>query len=545
MSRHVFGPSPDMLVWDAAGNVVAGALVRLYPTYTGGDQVTDLLKLDDTPITGGDILSSDGTDAFDVGEFAFKGPDGVTELWVDFGSGKRKLIRANDAGGITGAGAVSTVNDIEPDGNGNVALVASDIPNAVADTRTIIAGSGLTGGGPLTSDPTLSANFGTSAGTVAQGDDSRLSDARTPTAHTHPATDVSDSTSVGRSVLTAADAAAARAAIGANPVVDTTVFAVKSGSVGQFADWSTDAPFDLGVPRYDTETGTYVPTDLAGAYAEVDPSTGRILTAAEPKYYVPIAIVNEGSNPPADFPPHGIVFSRPAAPSLIPVLNKDGFSQGSNTLVLTTTEVFNVDDNICLVIGGSGESTPTAFPATFTLGYGTGAGAVTLRASGQQAGTSQTEIWSGKITTQVPAGTNLTITSTGGNRVHILAAVFRLPNIAASNPFDKAAVAASGSSANLAFTVGPTSTPISQANEVGIAAFTFNSGTGATVRTLAGTNGWQQLSNFESESGSARSLAVFYKTFTAVGTVSGTAQMTSSDAASGAWSGALATFKAA
>jgi hypothetical protein len=44
----------------------------------------------------------------------------------------------------------------------------------------------------------------------------------TPSAHQHVATDVSDSTPTGRSVLTAADAAAARAAIGIppNPTTD-------------------------------------------------------------------------------------------------------------------------------------------------------------------------------------------------------------------------------------------------------------------------------------------------------------------------------------
>lgn len=34
-------------------------------------------------------------------------------------------------------------------------------------------------------------NFGTTSGTVCQGDDSRLSDARTPTAHAHTVSDVS------------------------------------------------------------------------------------------------------------------------------------------------------------------------------------------------------------------------------------------------------------------------------------------------------------------------------------------------------------------
>ncbi|MBK7822808.1 MAG: hypothetical protein IPJ61_17530 [Tessaracoccus sp.] len=52
--------------------------------------------------------------------------------------------------------------------------------------------------------------------------DSRLSDARTPTTHEHPAADLSDSTTVGRSVLTATSAASARSAIG---VVDATVSA--------------------------------------------------------------------------------------------------------------------------------------------------------------------------------------------------------------------------------------------------------------------------------------------------------------------------------
>lgn len=40
----------------------------------------------------------------------------------------------------------------------------------------------------------LGVAYGTAAGTVCQGNDSRLSDARTPKAHTHPASDISDGT---------------------------------------------------------------------------------------------------------------------------------------------------------------------------------------------------------------------------------------------------------------------------------------------------------------------------------------------------------------
>lgn len=53
------------------------------------------------------------------------------------------------------------------------------------------------------------------AGQVVRGDDSRLTDARAPTAHTHTAAQISDSTATGRAVMTAADGAAARLAIGA------------------------------------------------------------------------------------------------------------------------------------------------------------------------------------------------------------------------------------------------------------------------------------------------------------------------------------------
>lgn len=49
---------------------------------------------------------------------------------------------------------------------------------------SITAGTGLTGG-TITTSGTIAADFGTAAGTVCQGDDSRLSDARTPLSHTH------------------------------------------------------------------------------------------------------------------------------------------------------------------------------------------------------------------------------------------------------------------------------------------------------------------------------------------------------------------------
>lgn len=66
----------------------------------------------------------------------------------------------------------------------SAADAAQATANAAAPaSRTLTAGTGLTGGGTLVSDRSFACDFGTASGKVCQGDDSRLSDARTPTAH--------------------------------------------------------------------------------------------------------------------------------------------------------------------------------------------------------------------------------------------------------------------------------------------------------------------------------------------------------------------------
>lgn len=79
-------------------------------------------------------------------------------------------------------------NDVANAVNQNTADLAAALTalSGKADkSTTITAGTGLTGGGTLAANRTLAADFGTGAGKVCEGNDSRLSDARTPTAHTH------------------------------------------------------------------------------------------------------------------------------------------------------------------------------------------------------------------------------------------------------------------------------------------------------------------------------------------------------------------------
>ena len=73
-----------------------------------------------------------------------------------------------------------------PDGSftvGKTTGLQAALDGKAPTTRTITAGTGLTGGGDLTANRTLAVSYGTTAGTAAQGNDPRLSDARTPTSH--------------------------------------------------------------------------------------------------------------------------------------------------------------------------------------------------------------------------------------------------------------------------------------------------------------------------------------------------------------------------
>ena len=121
-----------------------------------------------TGLTGGGTLEADRT------------------LTVSYGTAAGTACQGNDAR-LSNARTPTAHKTTHATG-GTDALTPADI-GAVPTTVQVIAGTGLSGGGSLAANRTLAVSFGTTAGTVCQGNDSRLNNARTPVAHkaTHAA----------------------------------------------------------------------------------------------------------------------------------------------------------------------------------------------------------------------------------------------------------------------------------------------------------------------------------------------------------------------
>lgn len=121
-----------------------------------------------TGLTGGGTLEADRT------------------LTVSYGTAAGTVCQGNDSR-LSNARTPTAHKSAHKTG-GTDALIPADI-GAVPTTVQVIAGTGLSGGGSLAANRTLAVSFGTTAGTVCQGNDSRLNNARTPVAHkaTHAA----------------------------------------------------------------------------------------------------------------------------------------------------------------------------------------------------------------------------------------------------------------------------------------------------------------------------------------------------------------------
>ena len=109
-----------------------------------------------------------------------------------FTVGKISGLQAALDGKAPAASPTFTGTVTVPDGSFTIAKTTglqTALDGRVPTSRTVTAGTGLTGGGDLAADRTLTVTYGSTAGTAAQGNDPRLSDARVPTGHaaTHAA----------------------------------------------------------------------------------------------------------------------------------------------------------------------------------------------------------------------------------------------------------------------------------------------------------------------------------------------------------------------
>lgn len=155
MARRPFGGGGDAVVIDAeTGDPLPFAVGTAWTARSGGTQILDVADEAGTTLPSSQIV----TDA--AGAIApFLGPaDGTAELWVDFGGGTRFLLTCTDL--------PERVAAVEVGGSG------------VPTTRTITTTAPLTGGGDLSANRTFAITTGTTSGTVAAGDDSRITGAQ-------------------------------------------------------------------------------------------------------------------------------------------------------------------------------------------------------------------------------------------------------------------------------------------------------------------------------------------------------------------------------
>ena len=138
----------------------------------------------------------------DVLEYAalvnFPGTGETGKIYVATGTGKCYRwtgtvyveVSPSDVNSVAGRTGIVTLTsaDLTDSGTTGRGLIATANPTAARSTigaaaaaQQVIAGTGLTGGGDLSADRTLTVAYGTTSTTACVGNDARLSDTRTPT----------------------------------------------------------------------------------------------------------------------------------------------------------------------------------------------------------------------------------------------------------------------------------------------------------------------------------------------------------------------------
>lgn len=143
---------------------------------------------------------------------------GTNSPQIGFSSTGSNLATVNSGYIFAATTALATGTGCVIDGSVGTATGTGASPTRVAPvgdvpvTRQILPGTGLTGGGALSADRTLTVAYGTTSSTAAVGNDARLSDTRTPTDATVTDAKVASGAAIAESKLSlASDAVAATA----------------------------------------------------------------------------------------------------------------------------------------------------------------------------------------------------------------------------------------------------------------------------------------------------------------------------------------------
>ncbi|AOE45030.1 minor tail protein [Gordonia phage Zirinka] len=230
-----------------------------YGTKTGGVQGTWPVTSAATATTLA-LRGTGGTVAVGTGTAA---NHATTKQQLDDGlSGKSDTGHAHDAAAI----ATGTIDAARlPVGTGSTQVAAgndSRIVNAVPNSRTVTAGTGLSGGGTLDVNRTLSVLYGNTANTATQGNDLRLSDTRTPTDNTVGTSKIQDGAVTLAKLATAVS-------VSIQQMIDASVLAAQlvaiNAQAGAYTLVATDANKAVEVTSA-TAVNVTIPTNASVAF---------------------------------------------------------------------------------------------------------------------------------------------------------------------------------------------------------------------------------------------------------------------------------------
>lgn len=162
MARHPFGGGIGDWVYernDSNAPVLAGgAVLTFWNLRVGGTQYTDLTQDLEGLTPAGTLLSSDGTDGYEVGDIPeFYGPPDQTLMWVSADGGPRHAIASQDAAALAGEAILSLAQHLSqtnPHGTSMSTLTDTAFPGTPTDGSFIawdagssrfilVAGTGL------------------------------------------------------------------------------------------------------------------------------------------------------------------------------------------------------------------------------------------------------------------------------------------------------------------------------------------------------------------------------------------------------------------